>query len=498
MNAAVIGAGLGGLAAAIRLAKMGVEVDLFEQNNFAGGKAGEIVKDGFRFDTGPSLLTMPFVLDDLIEFAGEKRADHFQFEPLEIICKYFYSDKSEIIAYSDADKFCREIENKTIDSAASIRKFLKYSENIYELTKDIFLFSSLAELDTYTNAKAVKTFLKLGSIDPLRNMHSSLKRFFKDPKTLQLFDRYATYNGSNPYKAPATLNVIPHVEYNLGGFLPKGGINQITKSLQKIADNLGVFMHFGTKVLGIEVDNNRVKGVKFRGLRADHVKKFDIVISNSDVLNTYKYLLNDQISAESKKYKNLEPSSSGLVYYWGVKGNYPELAVHNILFSKNYRSEFDQLFDQKKIPLDPTTYIYVSSKLNKNDAPEGFENWFVMINTPYHTDQNWEVEKEIAKERVIDKINNMFGINLRKQIVFEEVLTPDKIQTDTSSSYGSIYGISSNSKSAAFLRQSNKSKKYKGLYFVGGSAHPGGGIPLVLLSAKITSELIKKYEIAGD
>ena len=206
------------------------------------------------------------------------------------------------------------------------------------------------------------------------------------------------------------------------------------------------------------------------------------------------YLLGDTTSRAAKRYESLEPSISAMVFYWGVKGNYPELEKHNILFSDNYEAEFKEIFELKKCPSDPTIYIYISSKFNKSDAPEGFENWFVLVNAPYISGQDWKKEVRQIRTKVINRINSTLKIDLNKLIVEEEILTPEKIESQTGSRLGSIYGISSNSRTAAFLRQQNRSKEYKGLFFCGGSAHPGGGIPLVILSGKLAAEQVYKYE----
>jgi phytoene desaturase len=224
------------------------------------------------------------------------------------------------------------------------------------------------------------------------------------------------------------------------------------------------------------------------------VEDFDIVISNADVNSTYKNLIVDTTSTEARRYESLEPSLSAIVFYWGVRGIHQHLETHNIIFSDNYKKEFEEIFDLGKCPADPTIYIYISSKFNKEDAPDGFENWFVLVNAPYIAGQNWKEEVERTRKTVIDKINSALKIDLNTLIVKEELLTPEKIESQTGSRLGSIYGISSNSRSAAFMRQQNRSKKYKGLYFCGGSAHPGGGIPLVLLSGKLAAEEICRQE----
>jgi phytoene desaturase len=487
---AIIGGGLGGLSAALRLKTIGFDVDVYEKNDSVGGKAGQVVNSGFRFDAGPSLLTMPFVLKELFEFAGENLEDYLTLNQLDIICKYFYPDKTEITAYSNLNDFAVEIEKKTKDNEAAVKSYLNYCRNIYDLSSDLFLFNSFADKKNFISKKALRTLINIKSLDTGRTMHNANKSFFNDEKTIQLFDRYATYNGSNPYKAPATLNIIQHVEYNLGSYIVLEGIYEIPKSIEKVLYKKGVNVFVNSDVQKIIADKRKIKGIVVNA----EERNYDIVLSNVDVSYTYQHLLSDENSRGAKKYRKLEPSSSAIVFYWGVKGLHNQLETHNILFSDNYKKEFEQLFLHKLIPDDPTIYIYISSKFNKNDAPQGSENWFVMINAPYSNEQlNENIIAEI-RTRIIKKIKNVLKIDIEKKILTEDIMTPKDIERKTNSLGGSIYGISSNSKMAAFLRQQNRSKDYKGLYFCGGSVHPGGGIPLVILSGKLAAEQIERYE----
>ncbi|MBS4033229.1 MAG: phytoene desaturase [Ignavibacterium sp.] len=484
----IVGSGLGGISAAIRLASSGYEVEIFESNSYPGGKAASIEFDGFRFDAGPSLFTMPFVLKDLFTEAGENLSDYLRLYRMDIICKYFYSDSTILNAYSDTNKFADEIELKTSDKKESVLNYLDYCKNIYDLTAELFLFNSPSQINTYFKARAVKTLFKINQIDPFRTMDKSNRKFFSDEKTIQLFNRYATYNGSDPYQAPATLNIIQHVEYNLGAFLPEKGIHQITQELYKLALKKNVNFHFNTEVKSLVSEYGSVQTIN----TSDNTYNFDAVISNSDVNTTFQKLLNDNKTFESKRYQKLEPSLSGLVFYWAINAYHPQLEVHNVIFSTDYKKEFEDIFKERIIPKDPTIYIYISSKFNQDDAPAGKENWFVMVNAPYINEQNWSDEIKSARKRIVDKITSVLGINIENNITGERILTPLDIQNKTGSYRGSIYGISSNNRNAAFLRQPNKSRSYKNLYFCGGSAHPGGGIPLVILSGKIVSDLIKK------
>ncbi len=475
---AIIGAGLGGLAAAIRIAGYGMAVDLYELHGQAGGKANELQLDGFRFDTGPSLLTMPFVLESVFSDAGEDVRDYLTIEPLSQHCKYFYPDGTEITAFAGRDAFAKEIESKTKDSAASVKRYLNYSKGIYDLSADLFLFNDIHELSTYREQGSPKTLLNLWKLDSLRTVHRANESFFKDPRVVQLFDRYTTYNGSNPYKAPATLNI--------------EGIYRIPQALAELAKKRGVTIHTNRRVERIVYDHKQVQGIILDG----ETIPYDCVVSNADVFTTYRDLLRDEASRDAKRYKRLEPSSSALVFFWGVRGNIVgKLGVHNILFSADYRREFIELFDHKVCPRDPTVYIYISALFNPSDAPKGYENWFVMINAPYDSGQDWEREISEGRKRIVQKIDSVLHIDIKRNITSERIATPRDIQAQTMSHLGSIYGISSNSRTAAFMRQRNRSKRYRGLYFCGGSAHPGGGIPLVLLSGKIAAELVKRFEL---
>ncbi len=484
----VIGAGLGGLSAAIRLANRGFEVDLYEQNNSPGGKAGEINERGYRFDTGPSLLTMPQVVKDLFWESGENIEDYLKMNRLDLICKYFYPDNSIINAYSDPDKFGNEIDKKTSDNSELLNKYLHYCKTIYDLAGDLFLTKDPSSVSTYLNSKALKTLLNIRKIDPFRTMNEANESFFKDPRLVQLFNRYGTYSGSNPYLAPATLNIISHVEYNQGSYIPENGIYGITTALWKLAEKKGVNIFLNQKVDEIILENKEARAIKIN----NKITKYDKIISNVDVNYTFKNLIKNFNSRESRRYAKKFPSFSGLVFYWGIRKEFPELETHNILFAENYKQEFEDLFINKTIHIDPTIYIYISSKINKNDAPTGKENWFVMVNAPHIHNQNWEAEIKTCRNNIIKKIIKFLNTDIEKLIEFEKIMSPVDIQNRTGSYLGSIYGIASNDKFAAFMRQSNKSRTVKNLYFCGGSTHPGGGIPLVILSGKIVADIIER------
>ncbi len=471
----VIGAGLGGLAAAIHLAAEGVLVDVYERNAAPGGKASELLVDGFRFDTGPSLLTMPFVLDTLFAKAGRVRAEFLDILPVDPICRYTFGDGSTLDAWSDEQRFIEAVRSFAPDDADAVPRFLDHCERIYDLTAELFLFSRLNDSKALLRRSNVRTLLRIHQIDPFRSVHRAVSSFFSDPRLVQLFDRYATYNGSDPWKAPATLNIISHVEYRMGGYYVRGGMYALVTALWKLAEDLGVRFHFGADVQRILVRHGRVSGVQVNGETLDA----DTVISNADAVHTMTQLLED--APQRSRYERLEPSCSGFVFLWGVDGLHPELAQHNIFFSEDYRREFREIFDLGRQPSDPTVYVSITSKADPSHAPEGMENWFVLVNMPALRDGAADTNIEGLREAVLARLDHA-GLDVRRRIRVERIISPRDLEQRYNSNRGSIYGISSNSPRAAFLRPANKVSRVPGLYLCGGAAHPGGGVPLVLLS----------------
>lgn len=478
----VIGAGIAGIATAIRLAVKGYQVAVYEANSYPGGKLTEFVSSGFRFDAGPSLFTMPQYVDELFILAGKNPSDYFRYQKLHAICKYFYEDGTRLTAWADPEKLADEIAMKTRDTRESVMRFLKKSRDIYDITHHIFLEKSLHKLDSYLNTRTIKSVLRFGEIDAFRTMNEANEKYFHDNKTHRFFNRYATYNGSNPYKAPATLNIIPHLEQYFGAYFPEGGMHAITESLVRLAEDMGVRFHYNSKVEEIFQEAGRVTGVNAGGVTVSS----SYVISNMDVWFTYRKLLKGVRLPE--RILKQERSSSALIFYWGINGVFKELDLHNIFFSEDYEKEFNAIWKDKTIDHDPTVYVNISSKCCRIDAPEGAENWFVMINVPSNTGQDWDRLIAEARSNIINKLSRILNRDISTMIVVEKVLDPREIEAKTSSYQGSLYGTSSNGRFAAFLRHPNFIGSVKGLYFVGGSVHPGGGIPLSLLSAKIIDD----------
>lgn len=474
----MIGAGIAGLSSAIRLAAKGVHVTVLEQQDTYGGKMGVWEQDGYRYDTGPSLFTMPQYVNELLTIDGKSDVT-FEYDELENIGNYFWEDGTQMTATKDVEQLKDEFLKQLSEPKENIDAYLADSKIKFEITNHVFLEKSLHKLKTYLSWGTVKSFFRLSKVDIFKNMNAQNELRFNNPKTVQFFNRYATYNGSNPYQASATLNVIPHYEFGFGAFFPKKGIRSIADALCQKAIHLGVIFQFSTQVSKVEKIGERyiVNGDT----------ESDILICNMDVASAAKGPLKNFVSSKRKKY---EPSSSALIFYWGIDREFKELDLHNIFFSSDYMKEFENIFHNRKIDNDPTVYIHISSKCKVDDAPVGCENWFVMVNAPYVAGQDWEKMINVARENILIKVSKRLGTDISRHIRLEHKLTPELIQSKTGSYKGALYGSSSNDRMAAFLRQPNFSSGHKGLYFCGGSVHPGGGIPLCLLSGKITTDII--------
>ncbi len=492
LKAIVIGSGVAGLAASIRLAVKGFDVTVYEKNEMPGGKLTAFAHDGFHFDAGPSLFTQPQNIVELFELAGEPLEKYFSFKSVDIACKYFFENGKKVNAYTDKEKLTAEMEEQLGESTSNIQRYLGRSKKAYEHVGNVFVDHSLQKRKTWLHKRIFKALANTKGTYLFRTLNAYNQKSFDKPETVQIFNRFATYNGSDPYKAPAMLSLIPHLEHNEGTFYPKGGMISITNALFELAKAKGVKIILGTEVKRIIYHAGKVRGVVVNNMNV----RSDIVVSNMDIYFTYLHLLNNPY--RSQKVLKQERSSSALIFYWCMDTIFEELQLHNIFFSENYREEFSCLFYQKTLSKDPTVYINISSKMETGQAPEGKENWFVMINAPANYGQPWKEMKAYARQQIIQKLNRILGKDIEPLIMHERTFDPISIETNTGSYMGSLYGSSSNSKFSAFLRHPNFKNTVQGLYFVGGSVHPGGGIPLCLKSAKIVDEMIdrdiKKYK----
>ncbi len=484
-RAVIIGSGVAGLACSIRLAARGVDVTVLEANAYPGGKLTAFELNGYRFDAGPSLFTMPQWVLALFELAKEDPNVHFKYKRKTVACHYFWEDDTQFFAPSNRDEFAAKAAQTFGVNPQKILSYFKRAEKKFKLTRSLFLEQSLHKLKTFLSLDTLKAIVHLNTYQLHTTLHQANRSHFKNPKLVQLFDRYATYNGSSPYETSGMMTLIQHLEQHYGTYIPEGGMHQITLSLFALAKRLGVQFHFDTRADEILTKNNQVEGVK----AGEKFYPADQVVSNMDVVPTYAKLL-PQHPAPQKIMKQ-ERSSAAVIFYWGITKEFPQLDLHNIFFAKDYQAEFEAIFKDKKIAEDCTVYVNITSKDVPQDAPKGCENWFVMINTPADYGQDWEALVQRLRTQVLTKLSKRLKTELEPLIACEEILTPPLIEKKTQSYKGALYGSSSNKAMAAFLRHPNFSQQIKNLYFCGGSVHPGGGIPLCLLSAKIVDELSK-------
>lgn len=485
MNVSIIGSGIGGLSAAIRLRNKGHDVNVFEKNNIPGGKLSTFKLGEFRFDAGPSLFTMPGLVDELFEICNENPRDYFNYKKKDIHCKYHWDDGTKFIAYSNKLKFINEIIKKFNVDEDVIRKYLKKAEKKYNLTEKIFLKKSLHKFSTFTNIETLKALFQINIFQINKTLNQVNTEELKSDYLIQIFNRYATYNGSSPYQTPGMMTLIQHLENNYGTYIPDGGMYEITNSLFKLAKKIGVKFNFNSNVSNINVSNSKIESLTINN-KIKH--KSDYFISNIDTNYFYNNLFEKKINHPSLKE---ERSSSAIIFYWGMNKVFENLELHNIFFSSNYKEEFKYIFKNKELYDDPTVYINITAKDVKKDAPKNCENWFVMINTPHDNNQNWENEIKRLRKSILNKIEKNLKVSIEKNIVEERVYTPKDLEKNTNSYLGSLYGTASNNIFSSFLRHPNFSRKFENLFFCGGSVHPGGGIPLCLLSSKIATDLIE-------
>ncbi|MEO1434673.1 MAG: 1-hydroxycarotenoid 3,4-desaturase CrtD [Bacteroidota bacterium] len=484
MRIGIIGAGIAGLGAAIRLQAKGHEVEVFEANAYPGGKLAEIQVGNYRFDAGPSLFTMPHFIEELFSLSEIDIEAYFSYEKLDAVCHYFWEDGKRLKSYSDPQKFAEEVEAQLEVPKSVLLNSLADSRHKFEVTEEIFLHQSLHRARNFLSSKVVRGILNMPRLHIFQTMHDWNVKHLKEPHLVQLFDRFATYNGSSPYQASAIMHSIPHLEHGIGAFFPHGGMVNIPRALHRLAEAKGVRFHFEAPVQRIKVENGIATGFETES----GTQTFDRVVSNMDVNFTYRKLMPDQAAPE--KTLAQEKSTSALILYWGIKREFPELGVHNIFFTEDYKTEFEHL-RKGSVYHDPTVYIHISSKVEKTDAPTGCENWFTMINVPYNSGQDWDAIIQNSRKQIIEKLSRLLETDIEPLIEGEAILDPRSIESRTWSHLGALYGTSSNNRNAAFLRHPNFSRRIKNLYFCGGSVHPGGGIPLALLSGKIVANELR-------
>lgn len=487
-KAVVIGAGIAGIAIALRLRKRGFEVTVLEKSAQYGGKLGAFDWNGFRWDKGPSLFTAPKLIDELFTLFGEGPREHFNYTRHTSSCSYFFPDNTSVTFHADRTELAAALKRAFGEHAAKrTLAYLDESKATYTGIGDFFIDNPPFGIKDVLRRDLLVRYPQFLTAKMRKTLHAYNKSLLGDEKLVQIFDRFGTYNGSNPYKMSGIYSMIPHLEQNEGTYFPTGGMRAIATALYTLAVKHGVQFSFGQQVTSAALQQDRSWKLTVNGERLSSGK----VICAIDHLAFYRDVLKDV--ALHARYQQQERSTSAIVYYWAVGTVVKELGLHSIFFCEDYKAEFDALFGTQDFPEDPTIYIHISSAVNAGDAPEGSQNWFVMVNMPAGLSPT-EQQRTALRELIVLRMKRQLGVDLNNGILFEKTWDARGIEADTGSVAGALYGASSNGRLSALKRHGNTVKKYPNLYFCGGTVHPGGGIPLVLKSAKIVDQLIAEHD----
>lgn len=482
---AIVGAGLAGIACAIRLRSKGYSVVVLEKNGLPGGKLSEFEEHGFRFDKGPSLFTEPEQIDELFQLAGKKSSDYFNYSRMDESCRYFFSNGKELFLKGELNQDSETVHKLFNSSEAEhYENYLRSAKESYESIGKLFIDKTQPRKTDFLRWEFIRHYPKFASKKLRKSLHDYNESCFDDPGLIQLFDRYGTYNGSNPYKMNGIYSMIPHLELNKGTFFPSKGMRTIIDSTYQLAVEMGVEFKFNQKVSITTKEGE----FSLQGSEEWTAKK---IVSAIDHLTFYRDVIKNK--ELTKRYSKVERSTSGLVFFFGVNCVIPKLGLHNILFSENYKEEFKAICEDKKLCEFPTFYVHISSVAVPSDAPENCQNLFVMVNTPAGIEVT-EAYKERIRRAFFKRLELHTGITIESHLVSESNWATQDIESITGSFQGAIYGPATNHTMDTFKRHGNVQKTLPNVYFCGGTVHPGGGIPLVLRSAKIVEQLITNDE----
>ena len=481
-DAVIIGGGVSGLAAAIRLKKRFKKVLLVEKNERAGGKLDDFEWNGYRWDKGPSVFTEPHQVDDLFHLWDKNPRDYYHFEPLNESCTYHFPDFKSITLSADYEKTHEQITAVAGNKGSQeFENYMKNSGELFNRVGDYFISNPRPTAGKVLKKELTQRYKFFLRKEVRQSLHRYNERSFTDEHLVQIFDRFGTYNGSNPYQMSGLFSTIAHVEVNEGAYFPKGGMRSIVNALIALAQEIGVEIQCNSNIqIHPQKDHTYTTSGDLNVIA-------NRVVCAIDHMTFYNHVLRNTMM--ENRWRKIERSTSGLVFYWAMKTGIESLGVHNIFFSKDYQKEFATLFDKKELAEDPTVYVHISSVVHKGDAPEGGQNWFTMINIPAGVKPD-KTYRERVKSMFAQRLKEQFGFDLKENILFEDYWDSVRIEEHSGSYMGALYGPASNSLLSSIKRHGNTNSKYPNIYFCGGTVHPGGGIPLVLRSAKIVNDLI--------
>lgn len=486
---AIVGGGIGGLTTAALLARAGCQVTIYERNPEVGGKLGIEKEGGFEWDTGPSLITMPHVLRELWATCDAEPEDELDLLELPTTCRYRWRDGTVID------------ENEEFWQGTEIAKFLGYAKGLYDISAEAFLENRLEDAwRLLARPSQLAQLRHLPKIASTKTLAEKVDLMVSDPHLRQILYRFATYNGSSPYLAPSAFNIIPYVQRSFGGWYVRGGLIEVPRRLATIAKRLGVQFRTNSEVVSVMPESGRylVSATDADGETSTQVS--DVVVCNQDVLTASRGWLGQLLASQGEEVihprQGADISTSGFVLMLGIGREFQELDHHNILFSEDYPAEFHSMFELGEPASDPTIYIAISSRNDPSHAPEGCENWFVLVNAPpsiRSERDSWTPERrDEYGDKIIRRIGRHLGTDIRPDIRVRRTITPEDFGSRHLSFGGALYGYASHGVTSSFRRPSMEIPSLPGLHFVGGTTHPGGGIPLAMLGGRIASRRILK------
>jgi phytoene desaturase len=495
----VVGGGLGGLATACTLAARGYAVVLCDKNSWTGGKAAVYEEGGFRFDMGPTILTIPAVLKRIFDEAGQPLESALDLVPLDPQWRSFFDDGTTLDLHADVEKMKAELEQFSPGSGAGegYSRFMDLAKKLHKISDDFFFWKSIGGLKDMFDPKRSVTVSMLREVMRMRPGHSvagTVRSYVPDSRAAQMLDHYTQYVGSCPESSPAVLCGIAHMQSNDGVWYPRGGTAAVPKALTKLALSLGVEIRTNTAIRQIIVENGRASGV----LTADgETIRGGAVVTNSDSVRTHKELLDGRPRQKFLGRRNYEPACSGVVLYLGLNRRYDQLLHHNFVFSADPHKEFDAIYRQGEPAPDPTCYVCAPAATEPGVAPPGGESLYVLVHTPYlRPHHKWSEMLPAYRDRIVEKLKQTAGLeDIEQHIVVEHALTPQDIQDRYHVLDGAIYGLASHGRFFGAFKPANRSPDVEGLYLAGGSAHPGPGMPMVLMSGWIAGDCVDQDRI---
>lgn len=484
-KAIVIGAGFGGLAAAIRLQAQGLQVTLIEKNEKLGGHAYQIKKDGYTFDMGPSLVTAPDIIQDVFQSAGKNMEDYLDLIYLDPFYRIFYHDGTHLDYTGDSDEMKAQMAKFDKKDAANYDRFMDYIEKIYNavivdgLGARPFGFGTLFEF--------LPRAIRLKALQPA---YSVVKKFFRDPKNRFAFSFHPLFIGGSPFRSPSVYLMIPYLEKHGGVWFTKGGMYSVVEAFEKVFREIGGTVLTNCEASEIAVEDRRVTGVIANG----EYHKADVVISNGHFAHTYMELIKPEHRRKwtDRRVKKLAYGMSTFLIYLGVKKQYPRLLHHTLILSERYKTLVKDIFDRKILADDFSMYLHVPTRTDAEMAPPGCESMYILVPVPnLDADIDWEEMAQPYADKIIDFLEKDFGMeDLRENIEVLELFTPEDFKHQRNNYIGSAWGVEPKMTQTASFRPGNRSEDIQGLYLVGASTHPGAGVPGVLLTAQATEKAI--------